>query len=88
MAGRNRAAILARFLDAENGFLAILQQTPIIGDIIEIITGVEDGDTTDLGTWVLASPSKVCIPFGLAVFPITRCYSQCHDGGRDGAYSG
>lgn len=26
--------------------------TPIIGDIIEVITGVEDGDTSDLGTWV------------------------------------
>jgi hypothetical protein len=25
---------------------------PIIGDIIEVITGVEDGDTGDLGTWV------------------------------------
>lgn len=26
---------------------------PILGDIIEIITGVEDGDESDLGTWAL-----------------------------------
>ena len=29
-----------------------VDQIPIIGDIIEIITGVEDGDLNDLGTWV------------------------------------
>lgn len=25
---------------------------PILGDLIEIITGIEDGDTDDLGTWI------------------------------------
>lgn len=39
-----------------NGIYQMVQQIPIIGgligDIIEIITGVEDGDLNDLGSWV------------------------------------
>lgn len=31
---------------------AALAKIPIIGDIIEILTGKEDGDLNDLGTWV------------------------------------
>ena len=30
----------------------VLERIPIIGDIIEIFTGVEDGNTNDLGSWV------------------------------------
>lgn len=39
-----------------NGIYQMVQQIPIIGgligDIIEIITGVEDGDLNDLGSWI------------------------------------
>ena len=30
----------------------VLERIPIIGDIIEVITGVEDGDVNDIGTWI------------------------------------
>lgn len=29
----------------------VLERLPIIGDIIEFLTGVEDGDPSDIGTW-------------------------------------
>lgn len=39
-----------------NGIYQMVQQIPIIGgligDVIEILTGVEDGDLNDLGSWV------------------------------------
>ena len=35
-----------------SGVLAALQKVPILGDLVEIFTGVEDGDESDLGTWV------------------------------------
>lgn len=33
--------------------LAELKKVPILDDLIELITGVEDGDESDLGTWAL-----------------------------------
>ncbi|MDO3335167.1 hypothetical protein [Mycobacteroides abscessus] len=33
--------------------LADLKKVPLLGDLIEVITGVEDGDESDLGTWAL-----------------------------------
>lgn len=33
--------------------LADLKKVPFLGDLIEVITGVEDGDESDLGTWAL-----------------------------------
>lgn len=46
----NRAAMEARFGDALAGVIILLEQIPIIGDLVEILTGVEDGDLNDLGT--------------------------------------
>lgn len=47
-----KADLTASYADAVTGFVHILERIPIIGDIIEILTGVEDGDVNDLGTWV------------------------------------
>lgn len=38
--------------DTVEGVLHDLQKVPILGDIIEVLTGIEDGDYNDLGTWV------------------------------------
>lgn len=59
-----RASVESHFLDAEDGFnnlisaftdvvqfvVAVLQKIPIVGDILEIVSGVEDGDFGDFGT--------------------------------------
>lgn len=42
----------ATFQQLVEVFVAAVGNAPVIGTLIEIITGVEDGDTNDLGTWV------------------------------------
>lgn len=52
-------AIVTRLFGLIPGFgsteevLAVIKQIPIIGDLVELLTGVEDGDLTDLGTFFL-----------------------------------
>lgn len=41
------------------GALALLQKVPILGDLIEAITGIEDGDLNDLGTKMLEIRTRV-----------------------------
>ncbi|QSM01079.1 minor tail protein [Mycobacterium phage Nanosmite] len=36
-----------------SGLLALVQKVPLIGDLVELILGVEDGDENDLGTFFL-----------------------------------
>ncbi|QNJ56694.1 minor tail protein [Mycobacterium phage Aziz] len=36
-----------------SGLLALVQKVPGLGDLVELITGVEDGDENDLGTYFL-----------------------------------
>jgi hypothetical protein len=47
-----RGELTASYAGAVTGFIHILERIPIIGDIIEILTGIPDGDTNDLGSWV------------------------------------
>ena len=47
-----RAALASNFANAEVGFDTVLSRVPIIGDILEILTGIPDADPNDLGSWV------------------------------------
>lgn len=40
------------FQGLKDAFIHAMQNIPIIGDLIEIFTGIEDGNMQDLGTWV------------------------------------
>jgi len=42
----------SRWLGAQTGFDNVLSKVPIIGDIIEILTGIPDANPNDLGSWV------------------------------------
>ena len=55
-----RGAEVARW-----GPLSILARIPIIGDIIEFITGIEDGDLNDIGTWVNSVIGDILRMFGI-----------------------
>lgn len=43
--------LAAGFEEAAGVVWNLLQQTPLIGAILEVLTGKEDGDVNDLGTW-------------------------------------
>jgi hypothetical protein len=47
---QNRAALAKQFDEAATGMLKILGPIPFIGDLLEILTGKEDGDYNDFGT--------------------------------------
>ncbi len=43
---------LVTFPTKQDAIMA-LQKVPLLGDIVELLTGIEDGDENDLGTWAL-----------------------------------
>lgn len=47
-----RNSMSSAWAGAEVGFQKIVGEIPVIGDIVEILTGKEDGNLEDLGTWV------------------------------------
>lgn len=47
-----RDFLRSKFLNAQSGFDTVVSNVPIIGDVLEILTGVPDADPTDLGSWV------------------------------------
>ena len=46
------ASTRSRWLGAQTGFDNALSRIPIIGDILEILTGIPDANPNDLGSWV------------------------------------
>lgn len=54
-----KALVTGRFSGAQTGFGLLVAKVPIIQDTVEIFTGVEDGDRTDLGSAVNLFKSTV-----------------------------
>jgi hypothetical protein len=46
------ASARSGWLGAQTGFDNVLSKIPIVGDILEILTGIPDADPNDLGSWV------------------------------------
>ncbi|MCT7369470.1 hypothetical protein [Mycolicibacterium llatzerense] len=57
IAGRLLGVDPATLIDGETntvkvtGVILALEKVPLLGDLVEVITGIEDGDLNDLGTW-------------------------------------
>lgn len=84
---------LADLIDLLKGFtgidLANPQTWPIIGSLIEVLTGIEDGDLNDLGTWannIIAAIASAAAAFGQAFIrlPIIQDIIEVISGVEDG----
>lgn len=81
-------AISSEVGDLLDGLAAWAAKFPIIGDLVEILTGKEDGDLNDLGTWILQlrallSGEAVANPLpgleGLGITSLFRMVQQIGD---------
>jgi hypothetical protein len=54
-----RAAVQANFTNAQSGFYKIIGDVPVIGDVLEIFTGIPDADPNDFGSAVNKLKSDV-----------------------------